>query len=73
MAINDNKPKHMVASRNQNAGQSHNVKIGNKLFGSLEQFENFGTNLFGPKRGEITWQWRKLRNEKFNDLYISPG
>jgi len=27
---------------------------------------------FGPKRDEITRQWRKLLNEDLIDLYISP-
>jgi hypothetical protein len=26
-----------------------------------------------PKRDEVTWEWRKLRNEKLNDLYTSPN
>ena len=25
--------------------------------------------IFGPKRDEVTGQWRKLRNEELNDLY----
>jgi hypothetical protein len=25
--------------------------------------------IFGPKRGEVTGVWRKLRNEELNDLY----
>jgi hypothetical protein len=24
--------------------------------------------IFGPKREEVTWKWRKLYNEEFNDL-----
>jgi hypothetical protein len=28
--------------------------------------------LFGPKRDEVTGEWRKLRKEKLNDLYSSP-
>jgi hypothetical protein len=23
----------------------------------------------GPKRDEVTWEWRNLYNEKFNDMY----
>ena len=30
------------------------------------------TYLFGPKRDEVTGEWRKLRNEGLNDLYSSP-
>jgi len=29
--------------------------------------------IFGPKRDEVTGEWRKLRNEEFNDLYSSPS
>jgi len=25
--------------------------------------------IFGPKRNEVTGQWRKLHNEELNDLY----
>jgi len=27
--------------------------------------------IFGPKRDEVTGEWRKLRNEELNDLYCS--
>ena len=29
--------------------------------------------LFGPKRVEVTGEWRKLHNKKLNDLYSSPN
>jgi hypothetical protein len=29
--------------------------------------------IFGPKRDEVTGEWRKLHNEKLNDLYCSPN
>jgi len=29
--------------------------------------------IFGPKRDEITGEWRKLHNEELNDLYCSPN
>jgi hypothetical protein len=25
--------------------------------------------IFGPKRDEVTGEWRKLQNEELNDLY----
>jgi hypothetical protein len=28
--------------------------------------------IFGPKRDEITGEWRRLHNEELNDLYSSP-
>ena len=28
--------------------------------------------IFGPRRDELTGEWRKLHNEEFNDLYSSP-
>jgi hypothetical protein len=27
--------------------------------------------IFGPKRDEVTEEWRKLHNEELNDLYFS--
>jgi hypothetical protein len=29
--------------------------------------------LFGPKRNEVTGEWKKLHNEKVNDLTTSPN
>jgi len=29
--------------------------------------------IFGPKRDEVTGEWRKLYNEEINDLYCSPN
>jgi hypothetical protein len=28
--------------------------------------------IFGPKRGEVTGEWRKLHNEELHHLYYSP-
>jgi len=28
--------------------------------------------IFGPKREEVTREWRKLHNDGLNDLYCSP-
>jgi len=29
--------------------------------------------VFGPKRNEVTGEWRKLHNEELNELYSSPN
>jgi len=29
--------------------------------------------IFGPKRDEVTGEWRKLHNEEHNDLYFPPN
>jgi hypothetical protein len=38
----------------------------------LRVFENRVLSIFGPKRDEVTGEWRKLRNEELNDLYSLP-
>jgi hypothetical protein len=40
----------------------------------LRVFENrVLRGIFGPKRDEVTGEWRRLRNEKLNDQYSSPN
>ena len=29
--------------------------------------------IFGPRRDEVTGEWRKLHNEELNDFYSSPN
>jgi hypothetical protein len=29
--------------------------------------------IFGPKRDEVTGEWRKLHNKELQDLYSSPS
>ena len=29
--------------------------------------------IFGPKRDEVTEEWRKVRSEELNDLYCSSN
>ena len=38
----------------------------------LRVFENRVLRIFGPKRDEVTGEWRKLHNEELNDMYSSP-
>jgi hypothetical protein len=39
----------------------------------LRVFENMVLRkIFGPKRDEVTGEWRKLHSEKLHDLYCSP-
>ena len=40
----------------------------------LRVFENrVLRKVFGPKRDEVTGEWRKLHNEELNDLYSLPN
>ena len=40
----------------------------------LRVFENrVLRRIFGPKRDEVTGEWRKLHNEELTDLYCSPN
>jgi len=39
-----------------------------------EVFENMVLRrIFGPRRDEVTGEWRRLRNEELNDLYNLPN
>ena len=41
---------------------------------SLRLFKNkVLTRIIGPKRDEVTGEWRKLHNVELNDLYCSPN
>ena len=40
----------------------------------LRVFENrVLRRVFGPKRDEVTGEWRKLHNEEFRDIYSLPN
>ena len=40
----------------------------------LRVFENrVLRRIFGPRRGRVTGQWRKLHNQELNDLFYSPS
>jgi sorting nexin-29 len=151
LEVNAVKTKHIIMSRDQNAGQNHNIKLDDKSFERVEQYKYLGTTLtnrnsiheeiksrlkpgnafyhsvqdllsssvlskntkikiyrtiilpvvlyvcetwsltlreehrlrlfetrmlrriFGPKREEVTGEWKRLHNEELNDLYSSPN
>ena len=40
----------------------------------LRVFENMVLRrIFGPRKDEVTGEWRRLHNEELNDLYSSPS
>jgi hypothetical protein len=57
-------------------GSRFALEIGSKHIEDrrLRVFENWVLRrIFGPKRDEVTWGWRKLRNKDLHDLYSSPN
>jgi hypothetical protein len=60
LEVNADKTKHMVMSRDQNAGRSHNIKIDDRSFERVEQFKYFGTTLMykNPIQVEIKSSFR---------------
>ena len=45
LEVNADNTKYMVMSRDQNAGPSHNIKIDNSSFESVEEFKYLGTTV----------------------------
>ena len=40
----------------------------------LRVFENMVLGrIFGPRRDEVTGEWRRLHNGELNDMYSSPN
>jgi hypothetical protein len=42
LEVNEEKTKYMLLSRDQNAGQNHNIKVGNRSSENLAQFKYLG-------------------------------
>jgi hypothetical protein len=68
LEVNAEKTKYMVMSRNQNAGQNHNIKLDNKAFERVEQFKYLGTTL--TNRNSIQEEI-KSRLKSGNACYLS--
>jgi hypothetical protein len=49
LEVNAEKTKYKVMSRNQNAGQNHNIKIDSKSFERVEEFKYLGTTVMNRK------------------------
>jgi hypothetical protein len=48
--------------------------MGSISYHRLRVFENrVLRRVFGPRRDEVTGEWRKLNNEELNDLYSLPN
>jgi hypothetical protein len=45
LEVNKEKTKYTLLSRRQNAGQNHDIKIGNRYFENVEQFRYLGTTI----------------------------
>jgi ribosomal protein S2 len=45
LEVNTEKTKYMLLSRHQNAGQSYDIKIGNKCFENVAEFRYLGTTI----------------------------
>jgi len=49
-------------------------KVYNNFYMQFTMFENMVLRrIFGPRRDEVTGDWRRLHKEEINDLYSSPN
>jgi len=66
----------MIPSRHGQLG-AHQIPFLVAYLGPLLRLRIFENRvlrrIFGPKRDEVTGDWRKLHNEELNDLYCSPN
>jgi hypothetical protein len=51
LEVNVEKTKYMLVSRDQNAGQNKEIKIGNRSFENVSQFKYLGTTVQTKLRG----------------------
>jgi len=60
LEVNADKTKYVVMSRDQNAGQSHNIKMDNSSFERVEEFRYLGTTFTNPNsiQEEIKGRWK---------------
>jgi sorting nexin-29 len=68
LEVNAEKSKHMVMSRNQNAGHNHTIKTDNKSFERVQEFKYLGTTL--TNRNSI-YEQIKSRVKSSNACYHS--
>jgi hypothetical protein len=58
LEVNAKKPKYMLLSRHQNAGQNHDINIANRSFEKVAQFKHLGTAV----RNQILLRRKLIRN-----------
>jgi hypothetical protein len=64
---------HIIYSKNLK-GSDHLKDLNVNVNTMLKGFENrVLRRIFGPKRNEVTGDWRKLHNEELHNLYSSPS
>ena len=56
--MNADNTQYMVMSRDQNAGSSHNIMIGNFSFENLEEFKYLGKHLISQNSNQEEMKYR---------------